>query len=138
MSIINMQTIRYINLLDRASNVKTSKCYTYNNAIIFAVPKNLVSKAIGPDASNVRLIQEKLGKRVRIIEEPNGIGDILKFIQDIVYPIKFKAIDIKNKDVLVSAGNAQNKAALLGRNKRRFLEMQKIVNDFFNKEFRIV
>ena len=68
MSIINMQTIRYINLLDRASNVKTSKCYTYNNAIIFAVPKNLVSKAIGPDASNVRLIQEKLGKRVRIIE----------------------------------------------------------------------
>jgi len=138
MSIINMQTIRYINLLDRASNVKTSKCYTYNNAIIFAVPKNLVSKAIGPDASNVRLIQEKLGKRVRIIEEPNGIGDILKFIQDIVYPIKFKAIDIKNKDVLVSAGNAQNKAALLGRNKRRYEELKIIIHGVFQLDLKII
>lgn len=133
-----MQTIRYINLLDRASNVKTSKCYTYNNAIIFAVPKNLVSKAIGPDASNVRLIQEKLGKRVRIIEEPNGIGDILKFIQDIVYPIKFKAIDIKNKDVLVSAGNAQNKAALLGRNKRRYEELKIIIHGVFQLDLKII
>ena len=75
---------------------------------------------------------------MRIIEEPNGIGDILKFIQDIVYPIKFKAIDIKNKDVLVSAGNAQNKAALLGRNKRRYEELKIIIHGVFQLDLKII
>ena len=35
MAIINMQTMRYINLLDKASNVKTRKCFVYNNTIYF-------------------------------------------------------------------------------------------------------
>ena len=70
MAIINMQTMRYINLLDRASHVKTSKCFVYNNTIMFAVPKEMVSKAIGPDAINVRRIQEVLLK--------NGYSSLLE------------------------------------------------------------
>jgi len=31
----------------------------------------------------------------------------------------------------------QNKAALIGRNRRRLLELQKIAKGFFNKELRI-
>jgi len=37
----------------------------------------------------------------------------------------------------VNAGS-ENKAALLGRNKRRLLEMKEIVKDFFKAEYKVI
>ena len=138
MSIINMQTMRYINLLDKASRVKTSKCFIYNNTIVFAVPSNLMSKAIGSNAENVRLIQNQLERRVRIIREPVGIGSINQFIQDIVAPVRFKSVEIKDKEAVLTAGNAQNKAALLGRNKKRYEELNEIIRGLFDLDLKII
>ncbi len=132
-----MQTIRYINLLDRASRVKTTKCFVYNNIIIFAVPRIMVSKAIGPDAQNVRRIQQQLGKRVKIIEEPQGINDAMQFVKDIVAPLSFKSLEVKEGTFVLTAGS-QSKAALIGRNKRRFDELDKILSDNFGMNLRIV
>ena len=137
MTIIDMQTMRYINLLDRASHVKTSKCFLYNNAIIFAVPKPFLGRAIGPDALNVRRIQEELGKRVRIIAEPNGIGEIQHFIESIVAPVRFKSLLVENGLATLNAGS-QSKAALIGRNRRRFDELQMIIKNTFNVDFKII
>jgi len=138
MSVINMQTMRYINLLDKASRVKTSKCFIYNNTIIFAVPAHLMSRAIGSNAENVRLIQDQLGKRIRIIREPTGIGSMNQFIQDIVTPVRFKSLEIKDKEAILTAGNAQNKAALFGRNKKRYEELDEIIQGLFALDLKII
>ncbi len=138
MAIINMQTMRYINLLDRASNVKTRKCFIYNNTIIFAVPRNLVSRAIGPDAINVKRIQDSLGKRVRIVEEAEGVKDAKRFIEDITEPVNFKGLEIKDNSLIINAGGTQSKAALLGRNKKRYEELKTIVEDTFNLDLKVV
>ena len=138
MATINMQTMRYINLLDRASHVKTKQCFIYNNTIFFAVPASLVSRAIGPAALNVRKISEELGKKIRIIAEPFGLADALRFVQELVSPIKFKSLEIKEGSFVLTAGSNQNKAILIGRNRRRFYELQKIIRDIFGMEIRIV
>ena len=138
MSTINMQTMMYINLLDRASRVKTRKCFIYNNIIFFAVPRNLVSQAIGPDALHIRKIQEDLGKRVKIIRECEGIEDYSRFIQEIVYPVRFKFLELKDKQIIITAGNNQSKASLIGRNKRRYEELKNIINDLFQLDLKII
>lgn len=133
-----MQTMRYINLLDNASKVKTQKCFVYNNTIYFAVPAQLVSKAIGPNALNIKKIQESLGKRIRILREPEGLSDIARFIGDIVYPIRFKSLEIKENVIIMTAGNNQNKAALIGRDKRRFYELETIAYEIFKMGLKIL
>ena len=133
-----MQTMRYINLLDRISRVKTRKCFVYNNAIIFAVPKQMVSQAIGSNANNVKELQEKLGKRVRIIEEENSIDKAGKFIEDIVTPVRFKSIESTVEGLIITSGSQQTKATLLGRNKKRFEELKQIVEDNFGVELKIL
>ena len=138
MTTINMQTMRYINLLDRASNVKTNKCFMYNNTIFFAVPRNLVSRAIGPSALNVKKIQENLGKKVRIVAEPEGVWDATRFVQDLVSPNKFKSLEIKENCFILTAGSNQNRAILIGRNKQRLEELQKILFDIFGIDLKIV
>lgn len=135
--IITMQKMRYINSLDRISRVKTSSCFVYNNTIFFAVPKEFISKAIGSGAKNIKALQEIFGKRVKIIMEPFGLADAQRFVRDIVEPVQFKTLEEKDGLLILNAGS-RNKAALIGRNKRRLLELDQIMNDNFGKNIRIV
>lgn len=137
MTIIDMQTMRYINLLRTISKVGTNHCFSYNNLIIFVVPQSLLKKALGENGKNVRIIQEKLGKKIRIIREAKGVEDIPRFVQDIVNPVNFKSLELKDGVFIINAGS-MGKAALIGRNKRRLLELNKIVLDCFGKELKIV
>ena len=105
--------------------------------IIFCVPRNLISRSLGKDNSNLKKLNNILKKKIRIVSIPLGIQDAERFIQAIINPVTFKEVEIKEDEIIITAGS-QNKAALLGRNKRRLLEMQKIIGDFFNKELKIV
>ncbi len=129
--------MRYINLLDRVSHVKTSKCFIYNNAIIFAVPSQFMRKAIGINGNNVRAIQDVLGRRIKVVRESDGFDDVARFIQDIVEPFSFKSLDFANDYVVITAGG-HNKAALIGRNKARLEELSVIVESNFGKRLRII
>jgi transcription antitermination factor NusA-like protein len=137
MKTIDMQDMRYLNLFGRITKVSTRFCFKYNENIIFCVPRPLISKAVGEGGKNIRHINEILKKRIKVIPRPQGIHDAKQFIGEIVKPVSFKDLEIKNNEMILTAGS-QSKAALIGRNKRRFLEMQKIVKDFFGKEFKIV
>jgi transcription antitermination factor NusA-like protein len=137
MGSIDMQTMRYINILDRVTRVKTMKCFSYNNIIIFAVPKVMVSRAIGPGASNIRIISEQLGKRIKIIAEPSGLSDAERFVSDIVSPIRFVSVELKDNVLVLNAGS-QSKASLIGRNRRREEELNQIIKDSFGIELKIV
>jgi transcription antitermination factor NusA-like protein len=133
-----MQAMRYINLLDKVSNVKTRKCFVHNNTIFFAVGKEVMSRAIGPSALHIRKIQDQIGKKVRIIQEEDGLRDIQRFIEDVVAPVRLKSVEVKDGFVTISAGNNQSKAALIGRNRRRFLELRKIMQDVYNLDLKII
>jgi hypothetical protein len=136
-STIDMQDMRYLNLFGRVTKVNTRFCFKYNEAIVFCVPRPLLAKALGENAKNIKQIKDIIKKRVKIIPAPRGIEDAKQFIEAIVKPVTFTGLEVKDDEIVLTAGS-QSKAALIGRNKRRLLEMQKIVMDFFGKEFRIV
>lgn len=132
-----MQDMRYLNLFGRIAGVSTRHVLKYNQMLIFCVPKGLLSKAIGENGKNIKKISEILGKRIKVIPTPKGVEHAKPFIEAIVNPVKFKGLEVKDNEVILTAGK-QSKAALIGRDKRRLLEMQQIVKDFFGKEFKIV
>jgi transcription antitermination factor NusA-like protein len=113
------------------------RCFIYNNTIIFAVPENLISKAIGEGGKNVRVIQETLGKKIKIVFAPRSVDDAQRFLQEIVEPVQFRSIEVTDKELVIDAPG-QSKALLIGRNKIRLLELAQIVNDSFGKELKIV
>jgi len=134
---IDMQHLRYLNLFYKITKVSTSLCFNYNNMIIFCVPKRFISQSIGKNLENLKKVSGIVKKRVRVVTKPNSIDDAKTFIKSIISPIEFNDLEIKGNEIILTAGS-QNKAALIGRNKRRLLEMQKIINNFFGKEFKII
>lgn len=137
MNVIDMKLMRYINLLDRTSRVKTRKCFVYNETIIFAVPRSMMSQAIGPGAANIRMLQGQLGKRIRIISEPRGMEDAPNFVREVVSPVRFKSLELKDGTFVLNAGST-SKAALIGRNKKRLDELKQIMLNNFGIDLKIV
>ena len=127
---LNMQHIRYANLFNQVTRIRTNHCFEYNNAIVFAVPRKLVSRAIGPDNSNLKRLNQVLGKKVKIVAIPLGREDITNFVSVITYPVRFKAIEIKEDEAIINASN-QSKAALIGRNRVRLNEMTNVLGQYF-------
>lgn len=134
---INMQDMRYLNLFRKITGISTRYVLKYNEMLVFCVPKNLLSKAIGENARNLKKINEILRKRIKVIPIPLGIEHAKQFIEAVVSPVQFKDIEVNDKEMVLTAGR-QSKAALIGRNKRRLEEMQIIIKNFFGKEFRII
>ena len=130
---IDMQLMRYINLFAKTTRVETTKVFVYNNQIIFAVPKSKVSVAIGKGAVNVKRLNDILRKKIKIVAMPavdsnEGIG---KFVEDVVAPIEFNKVEVKENSVVVNAGR-QSKAALIGRNRMREKELGDVLRNFFH------
>ena len=134
---IDMQDLRYLNLFSSVTGVKTRYCFKYNEIIFFCVPANLISKTVGKEGRNIRRMSELLRKKIKVIVYPKSIRDAKNFIKSIIDPVKFNDLEIKDNEIIINAGK-QSKAALIGRNRRRALEMQKIVEDYFGKEFKII
>jgi transcription antitermination factor NusA-like protein len=134
---LDMRDLRCLNLFEKITGVRTRYCFEYNNAILFSVPGSLISKCLGPDARNIHKMSEILRKRIKVIPLPRNIGDARTFIEAVVSPVTFKGVEISPTEIILTAG-MQSKAALIGRNKRRLIEMQEIVKDFFQRDFRIV
>jgi transcription antitermination factor NusA-like protein len=134
---LDIHDIMNLNLFSQITRIETRFCVKYNGAIIFCVPKNLLAKAMGEQGRNLKRISETLGKRVRIIPMPRGLYDARGFIQTIVKPVTFKDFQVNGNEIIITAGS-QSKAALIGRDKRRLIELQKIAEDFFGKELKII
>ena len=136
-NILDMQDLRYLNLFAKITKVDTRYFFEYNNMLVFCVPKNLIQKALGQNAENLKKISSVIGKRIRIVAYPEEIGNAREFIKNIINPLTFNDLEITADEIILIAGR-MNKALLIGREKKRLNEMKNIVKYFFKREFRIV
>lgn len=130
---IDMQLMRYINLFARTTKVQTTRCFVYNNQIVFAVPASKVSEAIGPAAVNVKKLSAILRKKIKVVAMPaiDSNQGIEKFVEAVVDPIEFNKVEVRGDTVTINAGR-QSKAALIGRNRTREKELSEVLKNFFH------
>lgn len=139
----DMQFIRYMNLFSRVTRIPAKHCFAYNNMLVFVVPKFTLEKAIGNNNSNLKKLSEIIGKRIRVVSEPSGEKDIEKFVSVIASPIQFEKLEVvendkKEKEILITTGNMESKAMLIGRGRAREAELKEIMEQYFKiKNLRI-
>ena len=137
--VIDMQLMRYINLFAKTTGVQTTKVFVYNNQIVFAVPKSKVSAAIGRGAINARKLNDILRKKIKVVAMPtvDSNDEIGKFVGEVVAPVEFNKIEVKEDSVVITAGR-QSKASLIGRGRQREKELADVLKNFFRiTKFRI-
>ncbi|GIU68708.1 MAG: hypothetical protein KatS3mg001_558 [Candidatus Pacearchaeota archaeon] len=133
---LEIKEIMYLNLFERITKVRAKYCFSYNNSLFFVVDRNFFNKSLGRNKDNVKKIKKILNKNVRVIIIPKKEKDAIYFIKSIINPIKIGSLKIKENEIIINPG--KNKALLIGKKKKNFLELRNIVKNFFNKELKII
>lgn len=102
-----------------------------NGQSIFIVEQNDIGKAIGKKASNVKLLENKLNRKIKIVEfNP----EVLQFIKNIVFPLKLQNVELEDKTVKIEAPDTKTRGLLIGRSAKNLRNIEKIIKRYFDIE----
>jgi len=134
---LDMKTIQNMNLFEKITGVKPRCCFEYNQMRFFVVPRFLIKKALGENFRNLSRLEPQIARRIRIIAEPEKKNqeEIERFVKTIIFPHEFKKIEIamtEGEPEVQIYSMPRAKAALIGRDKQRLLEMSQAIEQFFS------
>ena len=127
--------MKYMALFEKITRTSIKDCIIYENQIIFIITSDNIAKAVGKNGSNVKLLENKLGKKIRIVKFNE---DCVKFTQNLIYYLKNTKIEKKDNNIIITGPDTKTKALLIGRNSQNLRKLESIIKRFFDiKEIKI-
>ena len=122
--------LKYMSLFESISGAKLKDCIADDN-LMFIVEEGELGKAIGKKAANVRMLENVLKKKIRIIEfNP----DVSNFIKNLIYPINARDVNQEGGIVTIAVDGVESKSRLIGRDRRNLNNIKSIVKRYFDVE----
>ena len=99
-----------------------------NGLPVFVVQQSEIGKAVGKKGANVRLLEDKLNRKIKIIEfNP----DMVKFAKNLVYPIKLENIEVEGKNLILTPVDKKSRGLLIGRAAKNLRNIENIIKRYF-------
>ena len=118
-------------LFEKITRTPLKDCIINEAQIIFIISNDNIAKAVGKNGSNVRLLEKKLGKRIKIVKFDN---DCVQFTQNLLYHIKNIEIEKEEDNIIITGHDTKTKALLIGRNSQNLRKLTSIIKRFFDIE----
>jgi len=115
---ISTDEIKYIGLFESMTGATVKDCIFEDNKnkIVYVVKEGDMGLAIGKNGANAQRVKESLNKPIDIIEYSD---DPVKFIKNIIWPVKVKSIHISDrkdgKKIAVLDINKKDKGLVIGK-----------------------
>lgn len=133
---INPELFAYASVLERIARIRVKDTFESGETIYFVLYPGNLRKALGKNGSNVKRLQEKFGKKIRLLEFNM---DCKRFVRNFIYPLKVEEItEGEDSDILVKESSKKTKSLLIGRDARNLNLLNQAVGRYFNKEVKII
>ena len=131
---LNLQSIQQINLFENITGAKVKDCIN-DEELIFIIEEGNIKRALGKDNANIKKLESLLKKNIKLIAYSR---DVIKFVTNLIYPIKPDNIDLKDDVIYITINDAKLKGRVYGRGRERLKKLELIIKKYFNiKEIRI-
>lgn len=127
----DIDAMKFMSMLESMTHAKLRDCIISDNLVTFVVDEGEIGKAVGRKGANVRMLENKLKKKMKIVEFSE---DLARFIENLAYPAKVKEVQIEDKIVKVTAEDSQSRGLLIGRGAVILRAYEAIVKRFFDVE----
>ena len=134
--VYDIAAMKFMHIFESLTHARLKDCIPGPNQIIFVVHENEIAKAIGRGGVNVRKLENKLNKRVKIVEFN---ADRSRFIQNLIAPLEIIGMEIKDDDrVVLTAKDLKTRGLLIGRDASNLRSFEAIIKRYFPiKELRV-
>jgi N utilization substance protein A len=132
----DVNIMKFISLFETLTKAEVKDCFEIGERLVFVVKEGNIGKALGKGGSNIKKIEGMLKKKLRIIEfNP----DLLRFIQNVVYPSKVKDINMEDDIVTITPPDSQTRGYLIGRGAVNLNITKDIVKRYFEvKDIKVI
>lgn len=132
----DIDAMKFLSLFESLTHSGVKDCIKKEDRIIFIVNSGEIGKAVGKKGINIKKLEAKFRKKVRIIEYD---ADMLIFIQNVFYPNKVKEITEEDGIVKIVPPDSKTRGYFIGRNASTLRNAEEIVKRYFDlKEIKIV
>ncbi len=133
---LDTQTMQMIALFEQLTGAHVKDCVSGDEQVIFIVYEGEVGKAVGKGGQHVRNLENKLKKRVKIVEFHS---DVLQFVRNVVAPLELENVELKDAGLFIAAKDLKTRGLLIGRGASNLRLFEAIVKRYFPiKEIRVV
>ncbi len=134
--VYDMDTIKFISAFQGLTGTTVRDCIVSENSLLFIVQEGEIGKAIGKNAENVRRLANGFKRKIKIVEFS---ADLLKFIKNIVQPLKIAEIEEREGTVFITAPDLQTRGYLIGRGGSSLRQLEETVKRHFEiKEIKVM
>lgn len=120
--------MQVMSLFESVTRAALKDCIKTSSGFIFVVAEHEIGKAVGARGRNVRLLEQKLKTRIKIVEFSD---DPVSFIKNLIYPLQ--AVDVSSVDgaLVVTAPDHRTRGLLIGRSAEILRSHESIVKRYF-------
>ncbi|MFW6013706.1 MAG: NusA-like transcription termination signal-binding factor [Nanoarchaeota archaeon] len=124
------EVIKVMSLFNSITQARLKDYFVDGNGLpVFVVQEKEIGKAVGKKGANVRLLEEKLNRKIKIIEfNP----DVLKFAKNLVYPMKLENAEVEGKILTLQPEDKKSRGLLIGRAAKNLRNIEKIIKRYFD------
>ncbi|HLC74761.1 MAG TPA: NusA-like transcription termination signal-binding factor [Candidatus Nanoarchaeia archaeon] len=117
-----------MSIFTRITGAELKDAFEHENALYFVVQPGQMGKAIGRGGATVKELQERFKRHIRIIEY---CPDIIKFIQNVIYPLKVEGMTEESGVITIKSEDRALKGQLIGRNAKNLNMLRDVVSRYF-------
>ncbi len=125
--VYDMEVMQIIALFERLTGAHVKDC-VMGNPLLFVVHEAEIAKAIGKGGQNVRKLEAKLKKRVKVVEFN---ADVLQFVRNLVAPLQLHAVEFDDSRLVLTAKDLKTRGLLIGRNASNLRTYEAIIQRYF-------
>ena len=123
--------MKFMALFENITKTSPKDCIIEEKNIIFIVNPGNVGKAIGKKGVNVKKLEQKLSKKIKIVEFND---DITIFTQNMIYPLKNLEINMEGNEIIITGQDVKTKGLLIGRDSQNLQKLQNRLKRYFKFE----
>lgn len=126
--VFDIKSIQYLTLFNNITKINAKDCIVQDTQIIFIVNMADVGIAVGIKGVNVKKLEQKFKKKIKISGYSENIKD---FIKSLVAPLQLEEITEEKDIVILTAKDLKTRGLLIGRTASILKAYEKIVKRFF-------
>jgi N utilization substance protein A len=120
--------------MERITRARVKDCFKDDETIYFVVGRGEMGKALGKGGSNIKKVQQEMGKKIKVIEYNDHL---VTFVKNVIAPVEVEEITVEDNVVLIKDSRRKTKSLLIGRNGKNLNLIKRAVRRFFNAEVKI-
>lgn len=131
---LSNEKIEILRIFSSVSSAIVLDFIEIEDCFLFIVKEGDFGKAIGLKGIFVKVLQQKLNKKIKIIEYSN---ELVKFINHLLLPYKADKVELQNNFIIISGFDKNIKSKIIGKNKSNLDAMNQLVKKFYNNIYEI-